>query len=66
MTIIKHGEKPEPKVLRFACSNCGCVFEASSDECFIAVIYRTFGSGETIIYGADCPECGKQEEAIAQ
>lgn len=32
MKVIKQGRKPEVITKRFICKNCGCIFEASSNE----------------------------------
>lgn len=57
MRILKHGNKPEPKTLRFECTQCGCVFEETDDQCR-KTFYTSFG-GKTEIatWSVECPEC---------
>ena len=59
MKIIKHGKKPEPKILRFECPKCGCVFEAEDNECGTLECGNLRGEPLTTLYEIDCPECGE-------
>lgn len=54
MKIIKEGKIPKA-IIRFYCSNCGCVFECEKGE-------YTYYSDQrnSDYYTAKCPTCGKR------
>ena len=57
MKIIKHGKKPEPKILCFECPVCGCVFEETDDECQKVYDGDFDGNVRVTSWSVECPEC---------
>lgn len=56
MTIILPGV-PDGTFVRFTCSGCGCVFDASLDEVReTPKIYRL--GDHPKFYEVECPDCG--------
>ena len=56
MKIIKEGDLGRVKRMRrFACRECGCVFEASASEYRVEPDYR---NGSYCVHR--CPTCGKE------
>ena len=52
MKIIKHGVY-DPKIRRFYCQSCGCIFDAEEDE-----YLREIDCRNETIYSCICPDCG--------
>lgn len=56
MKIIKQGKKPDPKVVRFECDECGSVFEEEPRKCVF--LYRKV-LDESPVFSVECPVCCK-------
>ena len=52
MKIVKHGVY-DPKIRRFYCQHCGCMFDAEEDE-----YSREIDCRNETIYSCICPDCG--------
>lgn len=48
--IVQHGHNPKKVIRRFVCRNCGCMFDADSDDYFV--------SRHSNVCESVCPECG--------
>ena len=55
MKIIEHGDKSEPKIFRFKCPRCGCVFEEYEKSCSSVAI-----NDVKMWLSVECPECGEE------
>ena len=56
MKIIREGDLSRvQKMQRFACQECGCVWEAGPSEYLVEIDYRN-----EMYYVSDCPTCGKR------
>lgn len=53
MKIIKSGDRKKSK--RFACSMCGCVFEAEGKE--YNTTYTSERGESLTVHSVNCPEC---------
>lgn len=52
MIIIKPGVIPKPKIYKFTCGNCECIFECSQLEC---IKCKDFNFSWYMIH--ECPTC---------
>ena len=61
MKVIKQGVRPAPFTKRFTCQECGCIFEASSNDGLkmVETTEHLFRTDTRHFVPVPCPTCGK-------